>query len=624
VGALPTAARGPTMPGVRPDRRAADPPVTRAIGLLLIAIGVGFALAVTPAAFAPWLYDDFTLVKQASLLLATAPALVGLALSGEVLPRQRGLRVAVIAWVVMLMLSTATGIDSRGSVLGVYQYRQGFLTQAATIVLFLGAVRLGAEGTPRWLLGTAGAGVAACVAYTALQALGADPFDWWIDTSDRAIGTIGNANELAAYAVIWLGFAGLRLEDERRTMALTAALAAGSAFVVLESESRSGLLALALTAALLPLGWLMARAAWRTFGLRAGALAVGLGVGLLASLATGGLDGTANRVEAGVARQETSGSTRVELWKGTVATIAASPIVGYGPDGLALAFPRHRPELDAAFDDYDLVAQSSHNWALDTMANLGIPGFAALTAVMVFAAWGSVRTARAGRDTGAPLLWCALAGYGALTLVNPVSLAPQACFFILLGLAAGHRERELPRAVSRLRLRAPVAAMTTAPAALALLSIAGLLVAADARADDGWDATARGDFATAAAKYEEATQLVPFSRRYASDHAYALLATGSTGDTEALRAANDAYDTFDETFGMASGDAIARATALIGLGRPASQVRPFIERARRLNPHGVYIDEYTTILEQAAETGGTLRYVEKDHWVVVTPNPPAP
>ena len=182
-------------------------------------------------------------------------------------------------------------------------------------------------------------------------------------------------------------------------MALTAALAAGSAFVVLESESRSGLLALALTAALLPLAWLMARAAWRTFGLRAGALAVGLGVGLLASLATGGLDGTAKRVGAGVARQETSGSTRVELWKGTVATIAASPIVGYGPDGLALAFPRHRPELDAAFDDYDLVAQSSHNWALDTMANLGIPGFAALTAVMVFAAWGSVRTARAGRDT---------------------------------------------------------------------------------------------------------------------------------------------------------------------------------------------------------------------------------
>ncbi len=609
------------MPGVPLDRRATEPVPTRALGLLLIAIGLGTAVTAAPAAFAPPLYDDFTLIKQTVLLVAAAPTLVGLALTGEVLPRQRGLRIAVMAWVVMLVLSMATALDARGSVLGVYQYRQGFLTQAAMVVLFLGALRLAADGLPRWFVVTAGAGVAMCVAYTVVQAVGMDPFDWWIDTSDRAIGTIGNANELAAFAVVWLGFAGMPVGGERRTLALMAALAGGAAFVVLESESRSGLLALALTAALMPAAWWVARAPWAVFGPRAAALAAGIAVGVLASFATGGLDGSAARIQTGVAHQETSGSTRIELWKGTVATIAASPLTGYGPDGLALAFPRHRPELDAAFDDYDLVAQSSHNWALDTMANLGIPGFAALTAVMLFAAAGSVRAARRAGSAEAPVTWCALAGYGALTMVNPVSLAAQACFFVLLGIAAAARERELPRPVSRIRLRAPVAAMTTAPAALALLSIAALQVAADARADDAWAATANGDFARAAAKYEDAANLVPFSRRYASEHAYALLARGSNGDTEALRAANDAYASFDDLFGMDSGDAIARATALIGLGRPESQVRPFIERARALNPHGVYIDAYTAILEAAARDGGTLRYEEKDHWVVVTPKP---
>ncbi|MCC6388753.1 MAG: O-antigen ligase family protein [Dehalococcoidia bacterium] len=603
------------------DRRAMEPVPTRALGIVLIAIGLGIAVAAAPAAFAPWLYDDFTLIKQSVLLVAAAPTLVGLALTGEVLPRQRGLRIAVMAWVVMLVLSMATALDARGSVLGVYQYRQGFLTQAAMVVLFLGALRLAAEGLPRWFMAAAGTGVALCVAYTLVQAVGADPFDWWIDTSDRAIGTIGNANELAAYAVVWLGFAGLRVRGERRALAVMAALAAGAAFVVLESESRSGLLALAMIVVLMPVAWWLAKAPWARFGPRVAALAGGIALGAAASFATGGLDGSATRIQAGVARQETSGSTRIELWKGTVATIGASPLTGFGPDGLALAFPRHRPELDAAFDDYDLVAQSSHNWALDTMANLGIPGFVALTAVMVFAAWGSVREGRRGASVDAPITWCALAGYGALTMVNPVSLAAQACFFVLLGIAAAERERELPRPVSRIRLRAPVAAMTTAPAALALLSIAALQVAADARADDAWTATAEGDFATAAAKYEEATNLVPFSRRYASEHAYALLARGSTGDTEALRAANDAYARFDDLFGMESGDAIARATALIGLGRPESQVRPFIERARRLNPHGVYIDAYTAILEEAARNGGTLRYVEKDRWVAVTPKP---
>lgn len=611
------------MPGVHRAPRVSEPLQMRALGNLLIAIGIAIALAVTPAAFAPWLYDDFTLAKQATLLMAAAPVLVGIGLTGEVLPRQRGLRIATIGWVAMMVISLAAGIDSRGSVIGVYQYRQGFLTQAATVVLFLGAIRVAANGVPRWALPAALAGVAACTVYTLVQSMGLDPIDWWLDTSDRSIGTIGNANELAAYAVVWLGFAGLPLRGQRRALGLTAALAVASAFVVMESESRSGLLALVVVAVLLPAAWWLGRAPWHALGPRAGALAAGLAAGVALSFATGGFDGTANRVEAGVARQETSDSTRVELWKGTFSTIAASPLVGHGPDGLALAFPRHRGELRAAFDEYDLVAQSSHNWALDTMANLGIPGFVALTAVMAFAAWGSVRASRtAGRDD-VPLLWCALAGYGALTMVNPVSIAPQACFFILLGFAAAAGEAGAPRAVSKLRLRAPMAGLTMAPAALALLSIAMLLIAADAAADDGWDAIEREDFATAARRYEDASRRVPFSRSYASSHAHALLAQGSTGDQDALRAANDAYGEMDDLFGLDSGDSIARATALIGLGRPAAQVQPSIDRARRLNPHGVFIDEYAATLELAARTGGTLRWVAKDRWVVVTPNEPA-
>ena len=180
----------------------------RAPGNALVLVGVLVAVVVTPAVFAPGLYDDFTLAKQASLLAATALILAGLAWDGEFLPRHAAVRRLLLAWIALLTVSFIAGIDSRGSILGYYQYRQGLLTQVAYVALFVGSSKLTREIGWRWL-GPAGiAGLASVTAYTAVQAVGQDPVNWWVDTSARAIGTIGNANELAAYAVIATAFCG--------------------------------------------------------------------------------------------------------------------------------------------------------------------------------------------------------------------------------------------------------------------------------------------------------------------------------------------------------------------------------------------------------------------------------
>src|SRR5437762_815043 len=62
-------------------------------------------------------------------------------------------------------------------------------------------------------------------------------------------------------------------------------------------------------------------------------LLLGVGFGIAASLGAGGLAVTADRISVGVHQADPGSSTRLELWKGTVSTIAASPITGFGPDG---------------------------------------------------------------------------------------------------------------------------------------------------------------------------------------------------------------------------------------------------------------------------------------------------
>lgn len=585
----------------------------------LICAGIATALALVPAAFIPQLYDDFTLIKQAGLAVAAALTLAGLVLAGFPMPAARPARIALGVWLFLVVVSEWLALDPRGSVLGVYQYRQGLVTQLSYVVLFLGGAHLRAIGSrfaERALL----IGGLAVLGYTVVQGLGLDPVDWWTDTSERAIGTIGNANELAAFAVVALAALPVAFELRGRTGPIVAAAITGSVcFVALQAESRSGLGALVLFVLLVPVAWWVAKNPWRTLARPGAAVLAGFAAGTVCAFAIGSLGGTAGRVQGGVAGTDAGGSTRLALWEGTLAVIRAEPLHGAGPDGLFLAFPVHRPaDLGGAYESYDLVAQSSHNLVLDTAANYGIPALAAFAALVVLASTNSVRQARrhaADAPSTAPWAWAALAAYGALTLLNPISLAAHAAFFVVLGGFAAEGRR-LPS--GRFAL-APVAlrAALVAPAVIAAFFLATRMVMADYRANQAWDNYAAKKFDAAAADYSEANALMPLERRYATDYARSLLAAGVDGPPGRLRDAEEAFTELQTDFGFTSGDAIGLATARIGLHADASRIAPVIDEALRLNPHGVSMAAYTQVLRDAVVRGGTLHYADRDRWVYV-------
>ena len=612
------------MPTVARTNIIVDEP--RRLPDVLILVGLAIALIITPVIFLPALYDDFTLLKQASLFVAAAFVLAGLARDGFPLPGQRPLRIAVGAWMMLLVLSELSGLDPRGGLLGVYQYRQGFLTQVIYLVLFLGASRAAERGFARTVLLLPLAGLGGVFVYTLVQATGNDPFEWWLDTSDRAIGTIGNANELAAYAIIALVASAPWANRGSRGGPLAAgAVAAASSFIVFEAESRSGIGALVLFVLLLPAAWFVARASWRALLRPAATVIGGLAAGALLSVAVGGLAGSASRLESGVTGSDRGGTTRVALVRGTIETIKAEPLLGAGPDGLWLAFPRHRPaDLGGAFESYDLVVQSSHNVVLDTAANVGLPGLAAFGALVTFAAASSVRSTRRAdfAETAKlenPILWAGVASYGAITLLNPLSLAAHALFFVVLGVISNAPAEKLAP-VSRLR-RAR-ATLAVVPAAGALIGVALFMPFADLAADNGWVDYDAQRFEDAANHYERASSLMPLERRYAQNEAESWLAAGVDGDRDSLERAADAYESFEDGFGFSSGEAFGLAAARFGLGNQPPAILSQVDRGIALNPHGVSVDWYVERIRTAVRDGGTLRYSQKDHWTFIEPNQP--
>jgi hypothetical protein len=401
---------------------------------------------------------------------------------------------------------------------------------------------------------------------------------------------------------------------------LTAASVGAATLVVLQSESRSGLMALALSLAAFPVAAAIRRHSKDHILRQGGAILGGVVAGIALSLAAGGAAGTAGRVSTGIATSDSSESTRFELWKGTASTIAASPVWGHGPDSLARAFPRHRPAgLSGAFRSYDLVAQSSHNWALDIAANGGLVAVVLFFGLLGRVAWRSVRDP-AGDGDLAPFLWPALVGYVALTMMNPLSLAAHVTFFVLVGLLAGRAEAGLPESASGpfARFARPAARMVLVAPAIALLLVAAVsLPLADWHAQRGWDAYATGNFARAAERYGDAAGAMPFERVYQQREANSWLADGIQSGAPSLGRAAASFQVLDDRFGFISADALGMAATLIGLHRPAAEVTPFIDRAVALNPQGHSTVAYGDELRIASAQGGVLLYSRIDRWVYV-------
>jgi O-antigen ligase len=408
------------------------------------------AVVALPLVFVP-MWDDGYALPKALLLRCAGIAGAALFLAHVMVGGRLTIRLQPLidpplaVFAALLVVSTALSVDPGQSFGGEpYQY-QG----AATVLAYLGAfylarLVLNTEVRYRILL-VAVAGSGAVVAFYAVaQSAGFDP--WWAGGPvNRAISSVGQPNNLAAYLVLVI-VAALALwgTTGRFGRIAVAALGAFSLGALSMTLSRGGYVALAvaLVVSAVPRARLAAvrHAAFARPGVAVGAIiAVSILLGF-ALPAAGRLSGrVVERVET--MSDPTNGSirTHLDLWQLGIGIAGDHPLIGTGPETFPLVVAPYLGDLGAPSREAYLAQfrlESPHNELIGIAAEMGLPALAAWVVFLLGCAFACVRAIRDGRPTvrlvGITTL-AVLATHVTTTFFMTPEVSTSAVFFVMLG-----------------------------------------------------------------------------------------------------------------------------------------------------------------------------------------------
>jgi O-antigen ligase len=400
---------------------------------------------------------------------------------------------------------------------------------------------------------------------------------WWNDAefNGRIYGTLANPNYLAAYIVMVMPL--LLGNFFRKKYRLFSALAfVLGAAALLYTLSREGFLAFLVSLLFFLLIVAIFKKAKKTIA----------GLVLIPLLAAGFVGYVITHQQESwvqntpfIQRLTTDGDnvssaqTRLEIWGATLKQIAASPLLGFGPETFAVTFPQFAPATVNTREDQGEIADHAHNELLDFGAQIGIPGAIAylcfigalifLGTVFFFrnaggsgennrtdAAAGisgaAAKSAAAGAGTlpigeSATSVWLALSlssGILGLFVANEFGFSVTVTWVMLTVFAAMllnilHRQHLTAMQfqlgpVSKIIIFVIVAALS-----LGIFWIHNVrLVLADAQMRQGYDAlVAQNDLATTAQQYRIAAGLAPDEAFYSLNFAYTILQREYNGET---------------------------------------------------------------------------------------------
>jgi len=349
----------------------------------------------------PFTFDQFDIIK---VFVMRAFLVVGLAAwAWHILFNGGKIRFSwvfylVVAFIIWTLLTTITSIHPETALFGKYRRFEGlmsFITYAG--VFFLGVQLLDRMSRIKKMAQTFFWSAVIVNGYGIMQFLGVDPNLWGAlpFEANRAFSTFGNPNFLGGFTVFSLGVSlGLVLSEQRPTWRAVwwiGFLMSVWCWVVAFTRGAwvGGAIAIAI---------IVAFALWRkakvtgTDGVFAGG--IGILVAALTAISLNSPDPVMNvreRLASILVFDQGSAETRFQIWQAAISAIQERPILGYGADTFRLIFPRFKPFEYTADAGYLSVADNAHNYPLQLMTSLGIPGFVLLYAVFAVVAFLSAR-----------------------------------------------------------------------------------------------------------------------------------------------------------------------------------------------------------------------------------------
>jgi O-antigen ligase len=407
-----------------------------------------------PLAGGPLLADKFELPKVFVLTLGLVLVLAAVAARAVVdigvlrLPAVR----AALLFLGLNALATLASIEPRNAFFGSFDEDKGLLTLALMVGCFLlAATWVRTEEALARLVGGLALAAAIISLYSILQQVTVDPIAWSIGVADgrpvtATLGYPNSVGELLALSIpltAWLAWQGRGLGRDLPLWSLLPQLVA-----LWLTQARAAWLVVFAQAALL--GPLVLCARWRlgrwpgtllVLAPLAASLVVVVGLLFVPAPRWSSDDPILNRL--GGYRGSPLESRQLRWWS-TLELIADRPLLGWGPDSFALAYPVHRSaELDDLSNEVGRE-DNPHNLLLLTAVNSGLLGLAAYLAfqtavvlVLLRAAFQQPAASEPDRRWAALALLLTLLSYQVLFLSGRNRVTTDWLAWLLNGAALG-------------------------------------------------------------------------------------------------------------------------------------------------------------------------------------------
>lgn len=314
---------------------------------------------------------------------------------------------AFIALTIVYLLSTFLSTDRYTSVFGfTTRLNGGLLSQIAYLVIFAGAlINLSAEKAKSILLALIVGAVAVSLwgipshfnkdptCYVLTKELTSNCWQVGFNPTVRMFSTLGQPNWLASYLVLILPFslAFLLLFKNRNTKLFFALSSALIFWAIILTNSRSGLLGLAISAAVFTIlagtktlksnqKWAIALLAIFVSLTLIYADPINWRIKELAAIKKKQGTSAQNQVASPLPDQSSpteSGQIRLVVWRGAIKVLSTNPILGTGPETFVSTYYLTRPDEHNKTSEWEFFYNKVHNEFLNYLANTGLLGLGA-------------------------------------------------------------------------------------------------------------------------------------------------------------------------------------------------------------------------------------------------------
>ncbi|MGH2372419.1 MAG: O-antigen ligase family protein [bacterium] len=416
-------------------------------------VAIAMTVAV-PVMVNPWGNPDAYIIPKVAVLLSlTAALVIGWGISW-LLAREPRWRLTVPeiplwAYLLFVLLSSSLSFSPLQTFFGIEWRYEGLLVIFTyALLFFVGVHFFGSSSGFRALITAASIAALVVIAFGLLQLFrpplfgGEAQMRLWYETigAPRIGSLIGSPVEFGGYLcvvtplLLALGLAGT---GRGRFVWLGGATLGVAALMM--TLTRAAWLGIAAGAAVFAVA--AGAAPLRRHRLELVAMAAALAViltGLVMAFVTP--QRMAHRATSAVAMGSGSGGQRVYIWQGTAALIRQRPILGWGPETLALVFPYDVSSQVKHFGLGAIIIDRAHNDVLQVAVSNGILGAAAYVVFWALVTLAAVRVWR--RATGSTRIiaagWlAALFGYLVQVQFSFSAVSYTPLVWLLAGSAAG-------------------------------------------------------------------------------------------------------------------------------------------------------------------------------------------